>query len=53
MSIQVPNELFTKMTRKYLTDHDSYCKDCINFIDIRNMMIESVKKTFVLKQYEY
>ena len=52
MSMQDLNELFTKLTWKYLTDHDSHCKDCISFIDIRNMTIQRVKKTLVLKQYE-
>ena len=41
---------FTKFTLKYLLDHDSHCKDCISFIDVRNMMILTVKKTLALKQ---
>ena len=42
--------MFTKLTLKYLIDDDSHCKDCISFIDVRNMMILRVKKTLVLKQ---
>ena len=38
-AIQVLKELFTELTCRYLTDYDSYCKDCISFIEyIRNMM---------------
>ena len=34
-----------------LFDHDSHCKDCISFIDLRNnVMILRVKKTLVFKQ---
>ena len=38
---------------EYLTDHDSHCKDCISFINIRNKMILHAKKMLVSKQYEY
>ena len=44
---------FSKLTWKYLIDHVSHCKDCVSFIDIRNMMILHAKETFVSKQYEY
>ena len=37
-AIQILNKLFSKLTGKNLTDHDSHRKDSISFIDIRNMM---------------
>ena len=33
-----------KLSWKYLIDHDSRCKNCISFIDIRNIMILHVRK---------
>ena len=33
-----------KLSQKYLIDHDSCCKNCISFIDIRNIMMLHVRK---------
>ena len=33
-----------KLSQKYLIDHDSRCKNCISFIDIRNIMTLHVRK---------
>ena len=53
-AIQVLNELFTKLTWRYLIDYDSHFKDCISCIEyIRNMMILRDKKTLVSKQFQY
>ena len=41
---QLLNQLFSKLTGKYLINHDSHHKDCISFVDIRNMMILHFKK---------
>ena len=40
------------MQSVYLIDHDSHCKDCISFIDIRNLMILRVKKMLQGKRYK-
>ena len=32
-AIQIPIELFTKFTRRYLIDYDSHCKDFISFTE--------------------
>ena len=41
------------LSQKYLIDHDSRCKNCISFIDIRNIHYATCQKTLVLKQYDY
>ena len=42
--IKVMNGLFTKLTWKYLIDLHLHYKDCNGFIDIRDMVILSIKK---------